>query len=120
MKWLFVVLVVVATATGDILLTHGMKRSGEIHDFRPHVWLRSIVRALGNGWVLLGVGAMAVSFFSFLALLSTADVSFAVPATAPSFVVETLGARLLLGERVSRQRWAGSLLVMAGVALISL
>ncbi len=120
MKWLLVALVVVSTGTGEVLLTYGMRQSGEIDDFRPHAWLRSIGRALRNGWILLALGAMAVSFFSFLALLSTADLSFAVPATAPSYIVETLAARLFLGERVNRQRWVGSLLVMAGVALISL
>ena len=120
MKWALVALVVVCTGVGEVLITHGMKQGGEINDFRPPAWLRSIGRALQNGWVLLAVAAMAVSFFSFLALLSTADLSFAVPATAPSYVVETLGARLFLRERVNRRRWAGTVLVMAGVALISL
>ena len=36
---------------------------------------------------------MAVSFFCFLRLLSIADLSFAVPATAATYVVETVLAR---------------------------
>ena len=120
MKWLLVAVVVTCTALGNLFITRGMKQGGEIDDFRPHAWLRSLGRAFTNGWVLAAIAAMAVSFFSFLALLSTADLSFALPATASSYVAQTLGARVFLGERVSILRWAGTLLVMAGVALVSL
>jgi drug/metabolite transporter (DMT)-like permease len=40
-----------------------------------------------------------------------------VPATALSYAVGTLGARFVLGERVTLVRWAGVALVCAGVAL---
>jgi drug/metabolite transporter (DMT)-like permease len=63
---------------------------------------------------------MAVSFFAFMALLSIADLSFSVPATAGSYVFETLLAKLVLKERVGKRRWGGALLVCAGVALLSL
>jgi drug/metabolite transporter (DMT)-like permease len=52
-------------------------------------------------------------------LLSWADVSFAIPATALSYVVGALGARFLLHERVTGARWAGVALVCLGVALLS-
>jgi len=120
MTWILVAVVVVATAVGEVTMTHGMKQNGEIDDFRPHAWLRSLGRALTNPWLIVAVSSMAVSFFAFLTLLSTADLSFAVPATAASYVVQTLGARYFLKEKVGRLRWAGTLLVMAGVALISL
>jgi len=63
---------------------------------------------------------MAGSFFAFLAVLSWADLSLIIPATSISFVVSTVGAKLILKERISRLRWAGALLVSLGVALISL
>ena len=120
MKWALVAVVVACTVVGNLCITRGMKQSGEIDDFRPRAWLRSLGRALLNAWVLLAIAVLAVSFFSFLALLSTADLSFALPATASSYVVQTLGARLFLRERVSSLRWAGTLLVMAGVALVAM
>ncbi len=120
MKWILVTVVVLATAAGEVAITRGMKQGGEIDDFRPRAWLRSLARALANRWFLAGLAGMAVSFFSFMALLSTADLSFAVPATAASYAVQTLAARSFLGERVSPLRWAGTVLVMIGVALISL
>jgi uncharacterized membrane protein len=62
---------------------------------------------------------MAISFFSFALLLRIADLSFAVPATAASYVVETLLAKWLLRERVDVRRWTGALLVACGVALLA-
>jgi drug/metabolite transporter (DMT)-like permease len=118
--WLLVAVVVAANSAGQVAITHGMKTTGEITDFRPGAWLRALARALRNGWLWLGIFGMAVAFFAFMALLSAADLSFAVPATASSYVVQTLGARFFLGERVSAMRWAGTALVMCGVVLVSL
>jgi drug/metabolite transporter (DMT)-like permease len=66
----------------------------------------------------LGVGLMALAFFAFIMVLSWGEVSFVVPATAANYIVGVLGAKLLLKERVSKGRWAGMLLVAAGVALV--
>jgi len=55
-----------------------------------------------------------------MALVSVADLSFSVPATAFSYVLETILAKTILKEDVGWHRWAGALLVCAGVALLSL
>jgi drug/metabolite transporter (DMT)-like permease len=97
-----------------------MKRHGEIHDFRPGALGRA-ASALARNWVIpAAVVAMAVSFFAFLTLLSIADLSFAVPATAASYVAETLVARYLLNEQVNWKRWTGAGLVACGVLLLAL
>jgi drug/metabolite transporter (DMT)-like permease len=70
--------------------------------------------------LIAAIAAMAVSFFAFMKLLQTADLSFAVPATAASYVIETVLARYLLKERVDVRRWTGALLVGGGVALLAL
>jgi uncharacterized membrane protein len=51
-------------------------------------------------------------------LLSIANVSFAVPATAASYLLETLLAKYVLGEDVRARRWAAATLVAAGVVLL--
>jgi drug/metabolite transporter (DMT)-like permease len=48
-----------------------------------------------------------------------ADFSFAVPATAVSYVLETIFAKYLLKEPVNWGRWAGASLVACGVALLA-
>jgi drug/metabolite transporter (DMT)-like permease len=65
-----------------------------------------------------GVALMATAFFSLLAVLSKENVSLVVPVTALSYGAGALGGKLFLGEKVTPRRWAGVLLVCAGVALV--
>lgn len=65
-----------------------------------------------------GVALMATAFFALLAVLSRQNVSLVVPVTALSYGAGALGGRLFLGEQVTPRRWAGVLLVCAGVALV--
>jgi drug/metabolite transporter (DMT)-like permease len=69
--------------------------------------------------LILAIVCMAVSFFAFMTLVSEADLSFAVPASAASFVFETILARIVLKERVDAKRWLGAALVAGGVALLA-
>ena len=120
MRWLLVGVIVAATTCGELLQTYGMKKHGEIHDFRLGALGRSFRGVARNPYVVGSVGLMAVSFFAFVALLSVAELSFAVPATAASYVAETILARYVLKERISPKRWAGAVLVACGVALVAL
>lgn len=99
--WLLVGGVVLSTACADLLQAHGMRRGG------------------ARWKIPLSIFFMAVSFFSFTRLLRIADLSFSVPATALSFVVETFLAKLVLNENVTARRWAGALLAAFGAALLS-
>lgn len=120
MKWLLVAVIAAATTISDVLQAAAMKRHGEIHDFRPGALGRMVAMLVRNRMVIASIAAMTVSFFAFIALLSLADLSFAVPATAASYVLETILAKYLLGEHVTVSRWAGATLVACGVALLSL
>lgn len=120
MKWLLVGAIVVASTCADLFQTAGMKRHGEIHDFRLGPLGRVLGRLTRNPFVLISVLFMALSFAAFVVLLSISELSFAVPATAATYVVETLLARYLLKEHISGKRWAGALLVAFGVALVAL
>ncbi len=120
MKWILVGIIVTATVLCDVLQTLGMRHHGEIHDFRPGALGRAASALASNWYVIVAVAMMAVSFFSFLTLLSFADLSFAVPATAASFVIETFVAKYFLKEQVAWRRWAGAALVACGVALLAL
>lgn len=115
---LFLAIVVLAGTGGEIAVTHAMKQIGEVTSFTPRAILRVIGRAFRLGWMWFGFGLMAVAFFSLLALLSWENVSFVIPATALSYAAGAVGARFFLGERINPLRWAGVLLVCAGVALV--
>jgi len=115
-----ILVVALGNGLGDVFLTRGMKAVGEVHTLGPRALLRLVRGVLGNASFLLGIAGFAVGFFAFLALLARADLSLLVPATALAYVVAMLGARLMLREKITRLRWAGSLLVCLGVALASL
>src|SRR5438128_12168694 len=118
MKWLLVGIIAVCNTLGDVLNTAGMKRQGEVEDLGPGSFAVMVKRILRNPLVLGGFAALAVSFFALLSLLSISSVSFAVPATAITHLLETLLAKLVLKEDVTWRRWAGATLVTCGVALL--
>ena len=120
MRWFWIAIIVAATTAGEVMQALGMRRHGEIRDFRPGAVGRALAVMARNRFVIGSVIAMAVSFFAYLGLLSIADLSFAVPATAVTYVLETVMARYVLKERVNWLRWAGASLVVCGVALVSL
>jgi transporter family protein len=117
---ILIALIVFATSAGDVSMARGLKQVGEISTLRPARLLRLGQRVVTNRNFLLGLFFMAVSFIAFLTVLSLTDMSYVVPATSLSFVVSTLGAKLVLKETISSSRWMGTLLVGLGILLISL
>jgi drug/metabolite transporter (DMT)-like permease len=118
-SWLLVTTVVGSTVLGDLLQSIEMKRHGEIQNFHPRGLPKLLSTLARKKFLILGILFMAISFFAFITLLETADLSFAVPVSAASIVLETILARIVLKERVDARRWAGALLVLGGVLLLA-
>jgi bacterial/archaeal transporter family protein len=117
-KWLLILITVVAGSLGDILCAKGMSESGEhLDELRPSWLIHTIRYIFSHRLVIFGVICDAIAFFSLLGLLSVAQLSYAVPATALGFIVDTLGARFFLGEHVHWKRWLGVVFVALGVLL---
>lgn len=118
MIFLLIAIVVLGSTVGDLFCSAGMKRQGEIDEHT----LGGIVRRFGNvvrsPFILAGIPALAVSFFALIALLSATALSFAVPVTASSYILETALAKYVLKEEVHWRRWAGAALVTVGIALL--
>lgn len=118
MKWLLLSLMIAATAASDLLQSHAMKRQGDVTEVKSGLAkLPQILAA--NRELILSIACLAFSFFAFMALVQAEPLSFAVPASAGSFVVETLLARLVLKEKIGPRRLAGTLLVLGGVILVA-
>ncbi len=112
--------IVLADSIGDVLLTMGMKQIGEISTLHPRALLAVGRNALTNRSFLSGLFFLAVTFFSFLIVLSWADLSLVFPAKSLVYVTSCVGAKFVLGETVTAERWIGICLVCFGVALTSL
>lgn len=110
---------IACSSIGEVLSARGMQQIGDV-SFQPRELLGAFLRMLRNPWLFAGVAFLAASFFSFISLLSYADLSFVVPLTAVGYITNTLGAKFFLKEKISKERWMGTLLVTFGVAVISL
>ncbi len=110
---LFAVLTILSNVAGNSALTKGMQQLGGIGNSPL-----ALIGALFHPWVALGVALLIVWTLTHMALLSWADLSYVMPVTAISYVVTAFAARVLLGENVSLARWAGILLITAGVILV--
>jgi len=117
---ILVLVIVLANSAGEVLIARGLKQVGEISTLRLRELLLIGGRVLTKRDFLAGLFSMAVSFCAFLAVLSWADLSYTIPATSFSYVISTLGARLVLKEKINALRWTGTILVCFGIALISL
>src|SRR5512133_1167437 len=119
--WSAIAMVVVTSTAGDILLALAMQRVGDLGEIRKREGLTGAIRrVITNGWFMLGVGCMALSFFSLLVGLSWADVSLVAPAAASiTFVTNAIAAKLFLKENVDRRRWLSAVFVAAGVLLLA-
>ena len=110
--WICATVVVLSNVFGNFFLKKGMPAD------LPTPW--SYITVLFQPWVALGVLLLILWMLSRMTLLSWADLSYVLPVTAVGYVLVAIVGRVFLEEQISTKRWAGILLIMAGVALVSL
>lgn len=80
--------------------------------------------AMGGGaakrWIGLGALAYGAEVILYTLALHFLDVSRAFPLSGLAFVGVALLAKVFLGERVGRARWAGIACILAGAACVTL
>lgn len=109
----------VVEATGLVLIRKGMIEVGEISTFNIKALFAIFLQMITNKTLILGVFFNAIYFGLFLTLLSWAELSFILPLTAVGYLMSGSFAQYFLLEHVSPLRWAGTLLIVAGVFLIT-
>ena len=119
--WAAILVIILASTTGDVLLSYSMKRVGDVGDlWERRGALAVVARVLVTPTFGLGVMAMGVAFYSLLFGLSWGNLSLVVPASASlTFVANAAAARIFLHEHVGRRRWIAALLVAGGVVLMA-
>ena len=111
----FTLLVVLSSLGGNFSLSCGMRQVGSLVSSSPLAY----VRAVFNPWVALGISLLFLWLFFQLTLLSWADLSYVLPVTSIGYVLSALAGKLFLHEGITGWRWAGILLIVAGVALVA-
>lgn len=120
--WAAIGLIILASTTGDVLLSYSMKRVGDVGELWKLRGLLAVIgRILSAPTFVLGLAAMGCAFYSLLFGLSWGNLSLVVPASASlTFVANAVAAQIFLQERVGRRRWIAALLVAGGVVLMAI
>jgi uncharacterized membrane protein len=111
-------LTVLFNSMGNFLLSNGMKQVGEVRTWSVWPLLTVLARAVTTGAILTGIASLVLFYILHLLLLSWADYSYVLPASATGFIVVPLLGHVFAGETVGTVRWIGVLLVSIGVAMV--
>ncbi len=117
--WLGILLMVMGDSAGDIFMAKGMKKIGKVGLAPVPQMLKLLGRIITSPLILTGIVCYAISFSTFLSLLSWADISLIRPVTAIGYMVSLLGAKYFLQEKITPGRLLGVIVITIGVGVIS-
>ncbi len=111
----WIVLVTLLKPFSNLFLAWGMRGMPVLAATHPATLLPALLDPL----VTIGVGMQIVWLLMRMSLLSQADLSFILPVTAAGYVISTFLGSVVLHEQVSLARWIGAILISAGAALVA-
>lgn len=107
------------SAVAQVLLKAGMSQQAVGSSLTDGRWNNIVLTVGTNPWVVLGLLLYAASAVLWLGVLARVEVSFAFPFVGLGFIITMLLGWWLMGDSLSLQRVAGTLLVVGGVVLIA-
>lgn len=116
--YLLISLMVVFGPLGDVLLSKGMKRVGPLSSWAPADIIRFFQATFASSIVWLGIGSLFSFFIAYMLVLSWADFSYVQPASSVAYGVVAFLGYVVLRESVSIVRWAGIVIICAGVFVV--
>jgi len=118
--WIAIATLVLASSSGDVLLSAAMKRIGDLDQLRASRGLLAVIsRVVRERLFLCALVCLIFSFFCLLTALSWGDASLVAPASASlTFISSAILAKFFLHENVDRRRWISAALVCIGVLLL--
>jgi drug/metabolite transporter (DMT)-like permease len=113
--------IVLCSTAGEVLTAAAMKSIGDLDEIRARSGLKGAIRAvLTCPLFFLGVGFLALAFFSLLLALNHLNLSLVAPASASlTLVTNAIAGKIFLKENVDRRRWTAAVLVCIGVYLLA-
>jgi drug/metabolite transporter (DMT)-like permease len=111
-------LMVVFGSSGDTLMGKGMRVIGPPAKWRFAAVIEFLKHAAFSATVWAGFACLLLFFLSYMIVLTWADFSFVLPASAAAYAVVPLLGHFFLGEPVSLVRWAGVVMITLGVGLV--
>jgi drug/metabolite transporter (DMT)-like permease len=116
--YIFILFIVLFAPLGNILLGKGMRSIGSARGWELQDVFHILVRILSSGYIWLGIACLLAFFVAYMLVLTWADYSYVQPASAFSYAMVAILGYFLLGEQLSLLRWAGILVICAGVFIV--
>jgi drug/metabolite transporter (DMT)-like permease len=113
-----VALLVVLNSAGNFFFGIGMKRVGALQGWSMAALHSAFVAIFSSAWIWLGIVSMLLFMVALMLVLSWADFTYVMPATASMYAVVPLLGHFVLGESVTGLRWVGVALISAGVMFV--
>lgn len=113
---IFIALVVISNAVGNLLLGAGVKEMPDLGATSPFGYALSLFT---NLWVLAGIALLIVWMVAQLTMFTWADLSYVLPVTASGYILTAGLSKIFLGESISPARWAGVVLISLGVVFVA-
>jgi len=112
---LLLLFAVIAAATGQLMLKHGMTGVAETVSRDGGSVL---LRAATAPWVIGGLAVFGISALAWLTTLSRVPLSVAYPFNALGLLIVVGSSVVVLHEKVSPLAWLGVLAVFGGLILV--
>jgi drug/metabolite transporter (DMT)-like permease len=97
---------------GQVLWKMGLSQTGGFS------W-DNFARVLCSPFILAGLALYGVATLVWFVVLSTTDLSYAYPLQSMAYIIGVIAAWLIFNEAIPLTRWAGVIVIMGGVALVS-
>ncbi len=106
--------------TGQILFKKSTNAidAGSMRGLSGHVGYIQSVLTKNSIWVGFSFQVLCVA--TWIMALAQADLSFVFPSGSIQYIFILFGAHIFLGEKIDRMKLTGTLLVIAGIVLITL
>jgi drug/metabolite transporter (DMT)-like permease len=113
-----ILLSAVLTAVGQVLFKYGMQPFSET-EFSADALPRLLWQILFSPSIICGFIAFGAGAVLWLFALAKAELSYAVPLASVTYILILLAGIVLFREPLTAAKAAGTLLIAAGVVLIS-
>jgi uncharacterized membrane protein len=116
---ILVALLIVLNSAGNFFFGLGMKRIGALQGWSMAALHSAFTAVFSSVWIWLGIISMLLFLAALMLVLSWADFSYVLPATASMYAVVPLLGHFVLGESVTALRWVGVALICLGVLFVA-
>ena len=118
MVYLYIVIMLISVAIGQIILKLGISKNGEMPSqlFEGIIF---ILKALLNPLVILSLLLAFIGALAWIAAVSKVQLSFAYPFTSLGYVLVLILSSLILKEQIPTMRWIGIIIIGIGVFVVS-